>query len=240
MRPPQDLSDDLVERMRVLLNTLTGEALPEDQARRAALEVITLAAELSAAESHLRHTRATLVLASTTEELQHQPTDEALLRSGIWSEQHLITLGRIVEKSAGNEAIVRRLLGLGLRLPDGGLATQRYAEAIFLGLRVRGLADKLRAIVPLDGAPPWVPEAARWADSAAKADEKRNQLLHRPPAFIIGRAVGPQPGMSPARRSQSPEILDAQAISVLRDLDTVSRTGALLLARITANEAYPD
>ena len=104
------------------------------------MKVIALADELSAADSHLRRTRATLVLASTTEELQHQPTDAELLKSGIWSEKYLITLGRIVEKSAGNEAMVRRLLGLGLRLPDGGLATQRYAEAIFLGARVRGLA----------------------------------------------------------------------------------------------------
>lgn len=105
MRPPQDLSDDLVERMRVLLNTLAGESLKEEHALRAAMEVIALADELSAADSHLPRTRATLVLASTTEELQHQPTDAELLKSGIWSEEHLITLGRMVEKSAGNEAV---------------------------------------------------------------------------------------------------------------------------------------
>jgi len=239
MRPPQDLPDDLAERMRVLLNTLAGEWLHEDQAVHAALEVIALADELSAADNYLRRTRATLVLALTTEELQRQPTDAELLRSGIWSEEHLITLGRIVEESAGNEATVRQMLGLALRLPDGSSATQRYAEVVFLGARVRDLAGKLRALVPLDGAPPWLQEAVSWADTAAKADEQRNQLLHRPPAFI-DTAVGLQPGMSPARRSQSPEILAAQAINVLRELGAVSRAGTLLLARITANEASPD
>ena len=180
-------------------------------------------------------TSAALVLALTAEDLQRQPTDAGLLKSGVWSEENLITLGRIVEESAGNEAKVRQLLGLDLRLPDGGLANQLYAEAISLGARVRDLAGKLCALAPLDGAPPWVQAAAIWADTAAKADETRNQLLHRPPAFIGGSAVG-QPGMSPARRSQRPEVLATQAIHVLRDLDGVSRAGALLLARISADE----
>ena len=158
----------------------------------------------------MRRTSAALVLALTAEDLQRQPTDAGLLKSGVWSEEHLITLGRIVEESAGNEAKVRRLLGLALRLPDGGLANQHYAEAIFLGARVRDLAGKLCALAPLDGAPPWVQAAAIWADTAAKADEKRKQLLHSPPEFIGGSAVG-QPGMSPVRRSQRPEVLATQA-----------------------------
>ena len=129
----------------------------------------------------MRRTSAALVLALTAEDLQRQPTDAGLLKSGVWSERHLIAPGRIVEESAGNEAKVRRLLGLALRLPDGGLANQRYAEAIFLVARVRDLAGELCALAPQDGAPPWVQAAAIWADTTAKADEKRNQLLHRPP-----------------------------------------------------------
>ena len=38
MRPPQDLRDELVERMRVLLNALAGELLQENEARQAVLD----------------------------------------------------------------------------------------------------------------------------------------------------------------------------------------------------------
>ena len=45
MRPPQDLRDELVERMRVLLNALAGELLQENEAVQAVLEVLGLADE---------------------------------------------------------------------------------------------------------------------------------------------------------------------------------------------------
>lgn len=228
MRPPLDLPDELKERMRVLLNKLTRELPDPTEANAAAAELVALAVDLKALDALLRRTTPLLTLAGAPADLRRQPTDDELLVSGAWSEEHLITLGRIIEVSAGNEAAVRAMLGRALGLPDGSFANQRYADAVFLGTRVKDMATKLAAIAELEGAAEWLPAAARWAKAAANADERRNQLVHRSPA-LFSTDSGWLPGMSASRRSQTAEVLTAQALDVLRELDVVRRAGVRLM-----------
>ena len=235
LRPPDDLPTLTAERMRMVLGAMTDGTPTTEQAVGIAGDVAALGADLKQLDAHLRRTTPLLVLAVTPEDVERQPSDEELLRSGVWSEEHLVTLGRIVEEAASNESLLRTILGRALRLPDGGYARQRYAEALFLGSRVPDMVKKLKAVADLYGVPDWMPDAVAWATSAHKADLRRNELLHRPPAFVVTAGEW-RPGMSPARRTQEAEILTSQALDVLRELEAVARAGMQLMTLVYAPE----
>ena len=151
----------------------------------------------------------------------HEPEDDSpdpILTSQIWTQRHLVTLGRIVEVSAANENRLRILLGRALQIDrDSAHATAAYVDALFLGLRMPELNRRLCALATLDAMPEWLPSAVAWSKAASAAAEQRDALLHRPPALMVTEQ-GFRVGMSPARRTQEFELLDKQAMDVLRAL----------------------
>jgi hypothetical protein len=146
----------------------------------------------------------------------HGPEDDPpdpILSSQIWTQRHLVTLGRIVEVSAANENILRILLGRALQIDRGSAhETAAQVDALFLGLRLPELHRRLCALAALEGMPDWLPSAVAWSKAAVAAAEQRDGLLHRPPALLLTQD-GFRVGMSPARRTQEFELLDEQEAS---------------------------
>jgi hypothetical protein len=236
MRPKRDLPANEVERMRVLLNDAIEQDLFDAKAADVARRVVELAEDLRVLAFRQRRTAAAQVLAVSLDELTRTPSDEELLRSGAWSEEHLTVLGRIVEVSASNESVARRLLGLALGLQERPGRRDGLAEVVFIGNRLKDLARRLTALRPLDGVPEWSEDAAAWAVKAGKAEEKRDALLHRAPAIVM-TGSGAESALAPARRAQEVEVLTTQAWDVLRDLEQSQRDGFLVLR--SATSPYP-
>ena len=226
MQPAHDVPDDLIERIRVVgMELTTVFPLPDLRAVELADSVVALAADLrTRLTSQRRRAVENLGMAVTREQMLAPPTDEALLTSLVWGEEHLLVLGRIIELSAENESTVRHLLGRALGLAESGFQSRRYVDAVFLGSRVNDLKGRLVNLAALEGVPEWMPVAVAWARRAANADERRNKLVHRPPVIVMGGA-GPLPGMSAARRDQATEVITTQAWDLLRELEAVRRDG---------------
>lgn len=234
MHPSDDLADDLQARMKDVLDQITAlsgqysldpsvTSLLINSAEGVAGKVVDLSDDLRqqlSGKNRLTANRGPLDI--TVDELTRVPTDAELLVSSVWSEEHLIVLGRIIEISIQNEGRCRQLLGRALGLPESALEKGQYTDAVFLGSRLNDLDRRLKNLSKMDGVPTWMPAAIDWTDRAAKADKRRDALVHRPPAIILGR-TGPRPALSPARNSQQVEELTTQAWELLRDLAKVSR-----------------
>ncbi len=164
---------------------------------------------------------------------------EALLTSRVWDRQYTLALGRIVELTAANEALMRALLGRALRIPQSNLGRHQYTHAAFVGVRTAELARRLRGLAELDGVSPWVTGAADWARRAAAASERRDALVHREPIFIATGSAGMVAGLGPARRNQVAEPLDDQAIGLLRDLVRLDAEGLQVAIASHRDETVP-
>src|SRR5690349_5848361 len=86
-----------------------------------------------------------------------------------------------------------------------------HVEIVFLGSRGRDLARRLIRLADLEDMPPWLTEAAAWARRAKRAEEKRDELMHRPAAVLITEG-GLVPALQPARAAQAVEALEGQAL----------------------------
>lgn len=232
-QPERDLPDALRERMRLVAVELTDVSqtpspgtwiyLSDERADVMAAEVLKLEKDLRDAWSTKRRVTTNLwPPAVDLEELSREPTAEELLVSRVWSEEHLIILGRIVELSSEIEVTCRRLLGRALAIPESGLGSRQYTDAVFLGSRVKDLAARLKALSETEGVPAWLVDAASWAKRASNAEQRRDALLHRPAVLVMG-GESPRPGLSRARRSQEVEVLTTQASDLLRELDGLRR-----------------
>lgn len=150
---------------------------------------------------------------------------ESPLHSSVWTDEHLLALGRLVELSARLEFFARQLLAQAASLPSG------TAEALFIGSPMSKLKRQLQALATVEGAPTWAPRAADWVRRAASAVEVRDSIVHRPPAFVMHDGEW-RPAMLPSRRSQETETIDDQIVPLLRQMQDLVEEAAKLMGEI--------
>jgi len=175
----------------------------------------------------------------------HDPLDiDAYLRPE--ARRYVVALGLIADATNENEATARSMVGVAI-----GLWLYTQIEAAFLGERIGALSRRMQALAELEDEHDPVRDAVcEWMKRAARLNERRDDLLHRPTwigitvehsAELHGDGISVRAGevgalLRRSRRSHRVEPLGDQAEQLVRELFSSVDEGKRLLVNHVQTE----
>lgn len=160
----------------------------------------------------------------------HDPLDiDAYLRPE--ARRYVVALGLIADATNENEATARSMVGVAI-----GLWAYTQIEAAFLGERIGALSRRMQALAELeDEHDPDRDAVCEWMKRAARLNERRDDLLHRPTWIGVADARVTEL-LRRSRRQHRVEPLGDQADQLVRDLFASVDEGKRLLVNYVQTE----
>lgn len=165
-------------------------------------------------------------------------TDPGAWNTTYWPAAALQALGRIIELDALLEQLARHVLGRAVGL------SHNAADALFMGDRVNAVARRLRAVQALAGNPAelWIEDAVTWASRVSSLQERRHNVIHRPPVMLAGDDdTEPHLGWGRARQSHTVERARSQPIlDLISEMEEAYRHGLAKFYGDSFSDAPPE